>query len=141
MKELPNGLRVFNATPHPITFWKEGWETTVIVEPDECIDAFVEEEIVEIKDIPPALPSTAAPIDIERGTLRIYFVKTRFVRTPKGEAIIRLAKQQGADVIVGSIIAAQAYPGEVVAMTPAPGFERKPPAEKRMNPDKFTIFT
>lgn len=42
--------------------------------------------------------------------------------------------------IVGSIIAAQAYPGEVVAMTPAPGYERVAPAEKRMNPHKFTIF-
>jgi len=41
---------------------------------------------------------------------------------------------------VGSIIAAQAYPGQVVAMTPTPGYERVPPAEKRMNPDKFNIF-
>jgi hypothetical protein len=44
------------------------------------------------------------------------------------------------NVVVGSIIAAQAYPGLVVAMTPAPGYERKPPTEKRMRPDKFTVF-
>jgi len=28
----------------------------------------------------------------------------------------------------------------VVAMTPAPGFERVPPADKRVNCDKFTTF-
>ena len=43
-------------------------------------------------------------------------------------------------MVVGSIIAAQAYPGLVVAMVPAPGYERRPPAEKRMRPDKFTIY-
>ncbi|GAH77449.1 unnamed protein product, partial [marine sediment metagenome] len=43
-------------------------------------------------------------------------------------------------IIIGSIISAQAYPGEVFAMTPAPGFERVPPDQKRMNPFKFTMF-
>ena len=43
-------------------------------------------------------------------------------------------------IIVGSIIAAQAYAGKVFAMTPMPGFERVAPAEKRMNPAKFTTF-
>ena len=42
--------------------------------------------------------------------------------------------------IVGSIIAAQAYPGDVVGMTPAPGYERVAPNEKRMSLDKFTVF-
>ena len=42
--------------------------------------------------------------------------------------------------IIGSIIAAQAFPGRVLAMVPAPGFERVPPAEKRMRADKFSIF-
>lgn len=45
-----------------------------------------------------------------------------------------------AEIIIGSIIAAQAYPGKVCAMIPAPGHERVPPAEKRMRTDKFTIF-
>ena len=31
-------------------------------------------------------------------------------------------------------------PGRVLAMVPAPGFERVPPAEKRMRDDKFTTF-
>lgn len=45
-----------------------------------------------------------------------------------------------ADIVVGSIIAAQAYPGDVCAMIPAEGFERVPPEQKKMRPDKFTIY-
>lgn len=44
-------------------------------------------------------------------------------------------------VILGSIIAAQAYPGDVVAMVPVPGYERVAPPEKRMRCDKFTVFS
>jgi hypothetical protein len=140
MRKLPNGIMVFNATPHPITFWDEGWEEPVVVEPDERIDASIEEEIVEVRDIPPNLPSTAPFVDLIQGTTRITFVRPRFVGTPEGERIAREALEEGANVVVGSIIAAQAYPGLVVAMTPAPGYERKPPTEKRMRPDKFTVF-
>jgi hypothetical protein len=43
-------------------------------------------------------------------------------------------------MIVGSIIAAQAYPGSIKAMIPCEGYERVPPTEKRMRPDKFTVY-
>lgn len=43
-------------------------------------------------------------------------------------------------VIIGSMIAAQAFPGRVCAMIAAAGFERVPPDQKRMRDDKFTIF-
>ena len=49
------------------------------------------------------------------------------------------AHKNGA-IVVGSIIAAQAFPKTVVAMTPVPGYERVPSNQKRMNPDKFTVF-
>ena len=68
----------------------------------------------------------------------VQFVKTNFVGDDSGKAVINAVPQ--CVLIVGSIIAAQAYPGLVVAMTPAPGYERVAPAEKRMNPDKFTVF-
>lgn len=75
-------------------------------------------------------------------------VETRFVASEDGYALINEIKAQhiGSDNakcklrIVGSIIAAQSYRGEVVAMTPAPGYERVSPAQKRMNPHKFTIY-
>ena len=41
MKTLPNGLKVFNATPHSINFWDESWDKIVVVEPDEIISAEV----------------------------------------------------------------------------------------------------
>ena len=68
-------------------------------------------------------------------------MRTKFTGNDEGRAIIAAMKAANPDaVIVGSIIAAQAYPGEVVAMTPLPGYERVAPAEKRMNPHKFTTF-
>ena len=130
MKELPNGLTVFNATPHAIRFWREDWDEPVEVNPDEKVDAHPMELRV-------ARPRTVSD---NIGYQEITFVNTKFVNTPLGLKIVEQAIAGGADLIIGSIIAAQAYPGLVVAMTPAPGYERKPPAEKRMSPDKFTVF-
>lgn len=72
-------------------------------------------------------------------------VTTEFVGTPEGEALIEQILQEaggfnGPIRIVGSIIAAQAYPEKVVGMTPANGYERVAPAEKRMSTEKFTVF-
>lgn len=127
MKVLPNGLNVFNAPPHPITFWCEDWDGVVIVESDEIISAVPEEK--------------------PHGCLQhwpyrenVWFVETVFAGNESGRDIIKRAKKSGADVIVGSIIAAQAYRGDVAAMIPCEGYERVPPAEKRMRPDKFTIY-
>jgi len=134
MKELKNGLVVFNATPHPVTFGcGPHFEDLVVVEPDELVNAQPEEERA----------GTIIPrLSIEAGSdMPVAFcVRTVFRGTEEGRAVIDRALRAGADVIVGSIIAAQAYPGLVVAMVPAPGFERVPPAEKRMRADKFTTF-
>lgn len=54
-----------------------------------------------------------------------------------GDKIVAEALDE-ADVIVGSIIAAQAYPGVVFGGVAAPGYERV--AEKRILPDKFVVF-
>ena len=121
MKELPNGVKVFNATPHVIRFWDPGWAEPVEVEPDEVINARISEEVVESRE-------------------NVVFVRTRFTGTEQGAAVAAGALERGADVVIGSIVAAQAYHGRVVGMVPAEGFERVPPAEKRMRPDKFTTF-
>lgn len=133
MKNLPNGLRVFNATPHPISFWSEGWAGVEVVESDEVINASIQEQE----------HSTVFAVEYgDDGSVNnnVWLVCTSFVGNTAGRQIIARAKEAGAHVIVGSIIAAQAYPGQVVAMTPAPGYERVAPAEKRMNPDKFTVY-
>lgn len=124
MKALPNGVTAFNATPHTIRFWAKGWPEPIEVEPDEVVNARINEFAVS----DPVAPSG------------VTFVTTEFVGNADGDAVIARARDAGADLIVGSIIAAQAYPGRVVAMVPCEGYERVPPAEKRMRPDKFTVF-
>lgn len=130
MKELPTGLKIFNATPHVIRFWREGWDEPVEVAPDEVISAgLVERQFAHFDNTPfEALRENAV------------FVTMKPQPTAKGRNIAVKAYIAGADLVIGSIIAAQAYPGLVVAMIPAPGYERVAPSEKRMRPDKFTVF-
>jgi len=128
MQTLPNGVTVFNATPHDITFWREGWADVVVVAPDTVINATPTEQPVSCVQVGNA--------DWEN----VWFVKTVFLPNDVGFATIARAYEMGADVVIGSIIAAQAYPGKVAAMIPCVGFERVPPAEKRVRPDKFTVF-
>lgn len=118
------GKVVVNTTPHDINFDVDG---TVVTVP-KC-----------------GALLNARPTEVSVGD---DLVTTKFVPTEEGQALINAIKAQHAASdnaamplrIVGSIIAAQAYPEQVVAMTPAPGYERVAPAEKRMNPHKFTIF-
>ena len=114
-------ISIFNATPHPINFLYDG--QVIEVASDFVISATVQEEVVRTDHD------------------GIEYVRTTFAGNAEGEALIR-ATYDAHDqcVIVGSIIAAQAYPGRVMAMVPAPGFERVPPAEKRMLATKFTTF-
>ena len=129
MQTLPNGVTVFNATPHAITFWREDWSEIVSVPTDEIVNA-------RPAETPHGCLQPAAAPDHEN----VWFVRTEFVGDDAGREVIARAKAAGAEIIVGSIIAAQAYPGQVAAMIPAAGFERVPPDQKRMRPDKFTVF-
>jgi len=142
MKELPNGVVIFNATPHVIRFWDPDWPEPVEVPTDEVIDAEAGEVEDHAVDILPSFPSTTSEVDVSRGIGRVSFVRTEFRATDAGRQVIAHAHSYGDAfvVVVGSIIAAQAYPGEVVAMVPAPGYERVVPDQKRMRPDKFTVF-
>jgi hypothetical protein len=128
MQELSNGLVVFNATPHAISFWREGWDEVEIAEPDEVISATVQEEA----------QSCFQPGYVDGDN--VWLVTTQFVGNAAGREVIARARDADAMLIVGSIIAAQAYPGSVVAMTTAPGYERAALAEKRMYPDKFIVY-
>lgn len=119
-----NGVCVLNTTPHPLTIQDVNGEL-VIVPTSVLINAKAEEKTVD---------------DL--------FVTTVFVGTPEGTETIRDIEGTYAEtgcpdrlVIVGSIIAAQAYKGKVVGLCPVPGYERVAPNEKRMRCDKFTVFT
>lgn len=118
-----NGVAVVNTTPHSIT---------------------IENTDGSVTEVPKSVILNAKPVERQVSHL---FVKTDFEGTPEGKKIIQQISDGFAAtgktetlVIVGSVIAAQAYPGRVVAMCPVPGYERVAPDQKRMRCDKFTIF-
>lgn len=118
-----NSKTLVNCTPHPIRFQDlTGEVITINNDPEYLINARVEEETVK-----------------EDG---VIFSRPTFVPIPEGAAIIDRIRQEFPDgcIIIGSIIAAQAYPGQVCGMTPIPGHERVAPAEKLMRVDKFTRY-
>lgn len=120
-----NGMVVVNSTPHPITMQDMDTGELVAIPVSELINAKVEETAVSD-----------------------FLVKSTFVATQEGEETINMFEdifkqefpKERRLIIIGSIIAAQAFPGRVFGMTPVPGFERVPPAEKRMRNDKFVTF-
>ncbi|RDV83929.1 hypothetical protein [Ammonifex thiophilus] len=122
------GTVYVNTTPHEIFFLNpDGGEEPVVLPPSGLVVNARTEELV---------------VDREG---EITFVRTGFfgdAETKKLLADVNAAffEDGKKPIIIGSIIAAQAYPGTVVALCPAPGFERVPPTEKRMLLNKFTVF-
>lgn len=117
------GKIILNVTPHPVRFQNSDGDVYTVEPCGVLVNARPVEEAAGTH------PSGAA------------LVRTRFEADPASEeALARLEQENPGAVIVGSIIAAQAFPGRVFAMVPVPGFERVPPAEKRMRDDKFTTF-
>ena len=115
-------ITFINVTPHPLVFRKEDG-SEFVVEP--C-----------------GFTAPAKPVEtLVREDNGLTFVRTDFVGTPEAsEELDRLIGETPGVVVIGSMYSAQAYPGRVVAVTPAKGFERVPPAERRVNPSKFTTF-
>lgn len=125
-KVTVDGIDIINTTPHSITFGVKKGDDIEAVEVPPC------GTLINAKAI-------SKTVKIEK---EVEFVTTVFEGTPEGETLINKIKEEYPEgVVVGSIIAAQAYPEQVVGMVPLPGFERVAPPEKRMDPHKFTIFT
>jgi len=113
-------MRIINTRPHAITFiYQDGHEET-IPPAGIVINAIPEEEVVESRN-------------------GIQIVRTAFRPDPQTEKLLEALIQPDA-LIVGSVIAAQAYPGKILGLVPAPGYERVPPEKRRMNPYKFITF-
>ena len=126
---VKSGVVLLNATPHPLNFVDvDGTEVLVPTSvPDgEKTGPFV----INAKPV-------EEPVDDR-------FVRITFQPDPHGleilDAIDAFARATGQKIVViGSMIAVNAFPGRVAGMVPAPGFERVPPAQKKMRTDKFTI--
>jgi hypothetical protein len=118
---LPNGVTVVNVTPHDFVFYEDGWIEPITVPTDEVINA---------------MPITE---NIKKGT-GYHFVHVTYHKTDEGIEIIKEIRENHPDaVIVGSIIAAQAYPGEVVAPTPYKS-TRYDKSMRLVKPNRFTVF-
>lgn len=115
-------MKIINTTPHEIRF--QGADGSIFVVPPcgTVINAVPREVPVE-----------------QRGDITL--VRTAFVADAANLAKLdKLEEEFPGCLVVGSIIAAQAFPGRVLALTPAPGYERVPIAEKLISATKFTIF-
>lgn len=124
-----NGVKVINTTPHPLTFL-DGEDVVTVPTSGIQIDGKAVESDAGLHEHAACYEGI------------VTLVKTEFVGYPQGFALLKEMNDVLGDEVlfIGSIIAAQAYPGAVLAMVPAPGFERVPPAEKRMSCSKFTTF-
>lgn len=115
-------ISVINATPHPIKF--DTVSGVVEVPPSGyTLFATPEEELV-------STPFGGC----------FVAVKTVFKPSEKGrQEIAEIREKFGAVIIVGSIISAQAYPGEVYSLVITPGLERASPEAKTYCAHKFNV--
>lgn len=121
-----NGVTVVNATPHPLSFLSPEGEKVIV---------------------PTSVPTgeKTGPVIINAKAVETpvgdFLVKTVFEPTEEGAEILAAIDQVFGDtpnvMVVGSIIAMNAFAGRVRGLVPAPGFERVPPAEKLMSVEKF----
>lgn len=117
---LPS-VNIINATPHPLNFEVNG---EIVVIP--VVDGL-------------AKVITAVPVEVAvPSSLNVELVKVQF--NPSDLGLAYLLSVPGGVCVVGSLIAAQAFGSPIVALVPAPGFERVPPDQRRMRHDKFTVF-
>jgi len=117
-------MRIINTTPHSIRFQRAA-----------------DGEVFEVA--PCGVLINAAVTEVSAGThpSGAELVKVVFEADEANTAKLEeLERNNPGAVIIGSMIAAQAFPGRVMAMIAAAGFERVPPDQKRMRDDKFTTF-
>ena len=122
--QLPNDLTIFNATPHPLNFWDPVTKEVTVAKPDIIINTRPVETVVERRQ-------------------GAEFVTVAYQPEDSGADLIRFIKDEHPNtLIVGSVLAAMAYPGEVVASIPLKGGDRlrSKTASRRVCSDRFTTF-
>lgn len=122
--QLPNDITIFNATPHPLNFWDPVTKEVTVAKSDIIINTRPVETVVQKRQ-------------------GAEFVTVAYQPEDDGLDIIRFIRKDYPDtVIVGSVLAAMAYPGEVVASIPLRGGDRlrSKTASRRVCSDRFTTF-
>jgi hypothetical protein len=113
----PNRLKILNVCNHPINFSDEEGNEFYIPPSGHVLNARVEER----------------PLFSKNG---LEFVEIKVGPTLEGLDLLRQVPD--GVVVVGSKMAAEAYPGLVVCMTPSS--QRKERGSRAMNPGKFTVY-
>lgn len=117
-------ISVVNTTPHPVCMVSSdlSMQTTVPVS-GMLINA------------------KAVTSSVDSGINGVKYQKTSFVADDDTMDMLKAFKAQYPNVvIIGSLIAAQAYPGLVVAMVAHPDYMRVPPQDKKMLIDTYTVY-
>lgn len=119
-----DGVRVVNTTPHNVTM--------------------VNSDLSVVASVPPCgalVNATPIATPVDSGIPGVKYQRTGFKADTTTLDTLRAFKAQYPDVVViGSLIAAQAYPGLVAAMVAHPDFVRVPPQDKKMLVDTYTIY-
>ena len=116
-------VRMVNVTKHPIRFQNSAGDTYELPTSGVVLDA----EFVENSS------------ETHKSGVQIVRVKLAPAAGAK-EKLEELERQHPGELIVGSLIAAQAFPCRVVALVSVEGYERVAADLKRMRDDKFTAF-
>lgn len=83
----------------------------------------------------------AVTSSVDSGISGVKYQHTSFVADQDTMDTLKAFKTQYPDVvIIGSLIAAQAYPGLVVAMVAHPDYMRVAPQDKKMLIDTYTVY-
>lgn len=122
--ELPNGIAIFNATPHNLNFWNPKTRDVTVAKSDMTINTRPVETVQEKWN-------------------GAEFVTVEYYPDDNGLDLIKFIREEYPGVlIVGSVLSAMAYPGEVVASIPLKGGDRlrSKTNSRRVCSDRFTTF-
>lgn len=120
--KLPNGLVVYNLTKHDIPFEDEKTGQVVVVPSDGVLNAEIQSDIVE-----------------KHSTH--FLAYNNFYPNSEGKYLIAgIRKECPEAIIVGSMVAAQAYPEDVVAQIPTTSSRQSPNRPYTARCNRFTTF-
>lgn len=127
--KLLNGVTIYNVTAHNLNFWckdEKGKQCIIVVPSDAVVNAYYVNEKV----------FSGATYDL---------VTVQFKPLSECEEILdKFYAESPEALVVGSNIAAQAYPGRVLAPVPCRKSDRSgtrlPNDQRLVRPDRFTIF-
>ena len=116
--------KIINVTNHPITFyWPETGERHQVQPHGKSLRA----TLVRSVD------------SVHRSGAEIYTFD--YLPNQEGRSLVDALIEENPDaVLVGSVVAAQAYLGDVYGIIPVNGSENLPPAERVFYGDRFSTF-